>query len=319
MLDQYGREINYLRISLTDRCNLRCRYCRPESSGKLPHDEILTYEEILEICQAAGELGINRFKVTGGEPLLRRDCLSFLRKLKQLAGQGKVTLTTNGTLLPALWQELAALELDGINISLDTLDRQRYAQISGADLLPEAVRAIKLACSSGMKVKLNCVPLADMTASELLRLAAFAQEQQVPLRFIELMPLQCNTAMRGLPGGRVRAILAAAGWQLRPDTNVYGSGPAVYYQFAGGKAPVGFIEPLHGKFCSRCNRIRLTATGYLKTCLYGDSGVDLKKLLRSGADKASLRQAVLQAIKEKPRGHNFEHLPAGFSMNEIGG
>lgn len=319
MRDQYGREINYLRISLTDRCNLRCLYCRPENDVQLPHSEILTYEEILKVCRAAAALGVTRFKVTGGEPLLRRDCLFFLAELVQLAGQGKVTLTTNGTLLAAALPELLRLGIGGINISLDTVNRQRYAQITGADRLDEVISAVKAACDAGVKVKLNCVPLADMPADDILALVDFAQELQVPLRFIELMPLSCNAALHGFSGSAVREILAAAARELCPDKNIYGSGPAVYYRFSGAKAPIGFIEPLHGKFCSRCNRIRLTAAGYLKTCLYSSSGADLKQLLRSGADEKALQQALRQAVSFKPQGHDFEHLPAAFNMNEIGG
>lgn len=318
MRDQYGREINYLRISLTDRCNLRCCYCRPEVTQQLDHSEILTYEEILAVCRAAASLGIRRFKVTGGEPLLRRDCVFFLRKLKQLAGCGKVTLTTNGILLPEVLPELVRLGMDGINISLDTLDRQRYVQITGADRLDEVISAVSQACAAGIKVKLNCVPLQDTSEAELLELVTFAQKLQVPLRFIELMPLSCNNAVQGLSGSEIRSRLTAAGFTLTPDKTIYGGGPAVYYRL-DGKTPVGFIEPLHGKFCSCCNRIRLTAAGYLKTCLYGHSGVDLRELLRSGADAAVLRQALVQAVSQKPRGHDFEHAPAAFTMNEIGG
>lgn len=318
MRDQYGREINYLRISLTDRCNLRCCYCRPEIARQLAHSEILTYEEILTVCRAAAALGVRRFKVTGGEPLLRRDCVFFLRRLKQLAGCSKVTLTTNGILLPAVVPELVKMGLDGINISLDTLDRQRYAQITGADRLAEVLQAIRQACAAGIKVKLNCVPLQDMSETELLHLVVFAHRLQVPLRFIELMPLSCNNAVQGLGGSQIRSRLTAAGFTLTPDKNIYGSGPAVYYRL-DDKIVVGFIEPLHGKFCSCCNRIRLTATGYLKTCLYGHSGVDLRELLRSGADDIKLQQAILQAVRQKPLGHDFEHVPAAFTMNEIGG
>lgn len=319
MRDQYGREINYLRISLTDRCNLRCCYCRPEIARQLAHSEILTYEEILTVCKAVAALGVQRFKVTGGEPLLRRDCVFFLHQLKLLAERGKVTLTTNGILLPAVVPELVKMGLDGINISLDTLDRQRYAQITGADRLAEVLQAIRQACAAGIKVKLNCVPLQDMTFAELLELVAFAQNLQVPLRFIELMPLSCNNAVEGLAGSEIRSRLTAAGFTLTPDKNIYGGGPAVYYQLENRKAPIGFIEPLHGKFCACCNRIRLTATGYLKTCLYGHSGVDLRELLRSGADDTKLQQAIVQAVRQKPLGHDFEHAPAAFTMNEIGG
>lgn len=319
MRDQYGREINYLRISLTDRCNLRCCYCRPEITKQLKHSDVLTYEEILTVCQAAIKLGVNCFKVTGGEPLLRRDCVFFLRRLKEQAENGKVTLTTNGILLPDVLDDLVRMKLDGINISLDTLNRQRYAEITGADKLDEVTDAVRQACAAGIKVKLNCVPLQDMSQVELLELVAFAQKLQVPLRFIELMPLSCNNAVQGLSGSEIRNMLAKAGFQLQPDKNTYGNGPAVYYQLDKGIAPIGFIEPLHGKFCCCCNRIRLTAAGYLKTCLYSSSGTDLRELLRSGADDAKLQQAILQAISQKPLGHDFEHIPAAFNMNEIGG
>lgn len=319
MRDGFGRTINYMRISLTDRCNLRCCYCRSERQQLLPHSAILTYEEILKICQIAVELGIRRFRVTGGEPLVRRDCIKFLRLLKNLPGAEQVSLTTNGTLLHSSLSELQQLGLDSINISMDTLDRQRYAQLTGADLLPEVLSSVQAARKNGLKVKINCVPLDTMSEQDLLAMTDFAAKLQIPIRFIELMPLGCNQSLQGLSGETVRSILAKHGRQLLPDQGKYGSGPAVYYRETETNALIGFIQPLHGKFCAACNRVRLTATGFLKTCLYSDQGLNLRRLLRSGKDENFLRQEMLRVIKDKPDEHHFLQAPAAFTMNEIGG
>ena len=318
MKDQYKRNIDYLRISLTDRCNLHCRYCQPEVACHVPHEQILRYEELLRICRAAVRVGISKFKITGGEPLVRKGCAAFIRELKRLEGVAQVTLTTNGTLLPQLLPELAAAGLDSMNISLDTTDAQQYRELTGGDI--ETVFAgLAAARTAGVPFKLNCVPLAGLGFEGVRQLLDLAEAYQAPLRFIELMPLTCNGSLQGISGSALRRLWEQHGLQVTRDEQVYGNGPASYYRLSGCSVPIGFIEPIHNRFCNTCNRVRLTSVGFLKTCLYSAEGIDLAALLRSGADEEELEQALQQTIWQKPWGHKFDVTPAQFNMSQIGG
>lgn len=317
MQDQYGRKINYLRISITDRCNLSCIYCRPETALKYRHADILTYEEILTVCKACTKLGITNFKITGGEPSVRKGWLDFVRRLQQLPGVESVSLTTNGLDLAEYLQALADMKISGINISLDTVNEAEYERITGSDRLRQVQENIAEAVRLGLNVKLNCVPLADAGAEKISALIKYADALQVPLRFIELMPLACNQQLQGISGEKLREILNDRGIFLTKSTRAYGNGPAVYYETDNLSIPIGFIEPLHGKFCHTCNRVRLTSTGFLKTCLYSSTGADLKAVLRSG--EGQLTEIIRQTVYHKPQSHQFENRPAVFQMNEIGG
>ena len=318
MYDQYNRKIDYLRISLTDRCNLHCRYCRPEVSEHVPHNEILRYEELLRICRAALQLGICKFKITGGEPLLRKGCSDFIANLKQTDGVEQVTLTTNGTLLAQQLPELIKAGADSINVSLDTLDAAYYKELTGGSL-GSVLQALQELQAAGIPFKLNCVPLAETGLSDIMQLLKLAHRYNAPLRFIELMPLECNTDLRGLSGSEIRSLLEQAGLQLQRDAQHYGNGPASYWLISGYKMPVGFIEPLHNKFCAVCNRVRLTSVGMLKPCLYSNEGMNLKRMLRDGASDADLVKAMQEIIYAKPAGHSFEVEAASFNMSQIGG
>ncbi len=318
MLDQYNRKIDYLRISVTDRCNLHCAYCQPQQTAFVPHAEILRYEEILHICQLAVQLGVNKFKITGGEPLLRRDCCDFISKLKQTEGVEQVTLTTNGTLLSQFLPQLVAAGVDCVNVSLDTLDADDYARLTGGRL-QEVLQGLDALAGSGLRCKLNCVPLADMGVGQLLTLLKLAHRYGAPLRFIELMPLACNNTLAGISGREIRSQLQQAGLVLQRDGARYGNGPAVYWHVAGYRMPVGFIESIHNKFCSSCNRVRLTSVGLLQPCLYSDCGLSLKRMLRDGLGDDMLLAAMCETIVAKPSGHQFDTSPARFSMNQIGG
>lgn len=318
MLDQYNRKIDYLRISVTDRCNLRCTYCQPQQAAFVPHTEILRYEEILRICQLAVQLGISKFKITGGEPLVRRECCDFITRLKRLEGVEQVTLTTNGTLLAQFLPQLVAAGVDCVNVSLDTVDAAAYAHLTGGRV-QDVLQSLDALAASGLRFKLNCVPLADMGLQQLLALLRLAHRYGAPLRFIELMPLACNEALQGLSGSDIRRELSQTGIVLTPDATHYGNGPATYWRIGGYSMPVGFIEPLHNKFCGCCNRIRLTSVGLLKPCLYSDCGLSLKRMLRDGLGDDVLLAAMRESIAGKPLGHQFENNPACFSMNQIGG
>ena len=318
MYDQYNRKIDYLRISLTDRCNLHCRYCRPEVSEHVPHNEILRYEELLRICRAALQLGIRKFKITGGEPLLRKGSSDFIASLKQLDGVEQVTLTTNGTLLAQQLPALIEAGVDSINVSLDTLDAAYYTELTGGSL-DSVLQSLQELQIAGIPFKLNCVPLAEAGLSDIMQLLKLAHRYNAPLRFIELMPLECNTDLRGLSGSEIRSLLEQAGLQLQRDAQRYGNGPASYWRIGGYKMPVGFIEPLHNKFCAVCNRVRLTSVGMLKPCLYSSEGMNLKRLLRDGGSDTDLLQAMQEIIFVKPEGHSFDVEAAHFNMSQIGG
>ena len=341
MFDRYGRSINYMRISLTDRCNLRCVYCRPDNARMLEHSDVLRYEELLDVAKCAVSLGINRFKITGGEPLLRKGSVDFIARLKALEGVEQVTLTTNGMLLEQYMPKLLYCGIDGINISLDTLDNNLYEQITGGGNLEIALHGIKNTIAAGIKCKLNCVALRILHEKDIINLVEFAHGLRVPLRFIELMPLACNNKLHSYNGNEIRSLLEEVGYKLEKVNIILGNGPAAYYEATknGEKQIIGFIEPLHGKFCGSCNRVRLTSTGQLKPCLYSHSTLDLRQLLRSSVSKGfknkleqddkekkcsvnienELVAALQKAIHAKPMGHHFEDSPAGFSMNEIGG
>lgn len=325
MLDQYGRSIDYLRISVTDRCNLRCRYCMPEPVDAVQHADILRYEEILRICRAAIELGITKFKVTGGEPLVRAGCTEFIAELKKQPGTQQVTLTTNGLLLGKNLDALAAAGLDGINISLDSLNAERYTRISGhpegGELLKRIMQAVEDACAMGLRTKLNAV-LLEETEEDAPELAAIAEELPVDVRFIELMPIGFGTAMRRVSPDDILSALRKRWPDLAPTDERRGNGPAHYYKSDLLLGRIGFIDAVSHKFCAECNRVRLTSTGQLKPCLcYADSA-DLRTLIRGGCTDDELREALKISIYNKPRAHCFDTGAAvteRHAMSQIGG
>lgn len=329
MIDNFQREINYMRISVTDRCNLHCKYCRPEVAEYVQHEKILRYEEILRIAKCAVNLGITRFKITGGEPLLRKNVVSFIAQLKAMPKVEQVTLTTNGTFLERYIPDLVQAGVDGVNISLDTLDEICYQNLTGGRL-KQVLGSIACAVQAGIKCKLNCVPLKGLTnqtarteKNYFLDLVKYAGDLQIPLRFIELMPLNCNSGCISFTGLEIKQILQEADYSLAVTQHKYGNGPAQYYlardTLSGKQSVMGFIEPMHAKFCASCNRIRLTSTGQLKNCLYSPPVCDLRKLLREEACDDELMQALMQAVAAKPLGHTFNKRPGVFAMNEIGG
>ncbi len=318
MYDQFQRKIDYLRISLTDRCNLHCKYCQPDVTQHVAHEEILRYEEIMRVAKAAVALGISKFKITGGEPLLRKGCTQFIAQLKALDGVAQVTLTTNATLVPQFLPELKAARIDCVNVSLDTADGASFKKLTGGDVkcVLQALAALK---SAQIPFKINCVPLRGMGEANILQLLKLADSYQAPLRFIELMPLACNGDLQGVSGEEIRNFLERQGFTVTRDKHTYGNGPASYYRVRGFNIPVGFIEPLHNKFCAACNRVRLTSVGLFKPCLYSSIGLDVRSLMRSGASDAALREAMRAVIFAKPLGHKFEEKPAMFNMSAIGG
>lgn len=325
MEDQYGRSIDYMRISITDRCNLRCRYCMPEGIELVPMERILTFEEIEQICSAAAEIGISKLKITGGEPLVRLGCPALIRSLKQIPGIEQVTMTTNGVLLSKYLDELVEGGLDAANISLDTLDAGVYREITGRDELDAVLQSIEAAVKSGLKVKINSVLQKGSNDREWKALIQFTEKYPVDVRFIEMMPIGYGKKFETVYNEDLLKQLYAEYPQTVPDGNIHGNGPAVYYKLPDAKGSIGFISAMHGKFCAQCNRLRLTSQGLLKPCLCYEDHVDLTGILKESSYdevKPRLREALLSAVRMKPEGHKFDDLDEVTEhrrMVEIGG
>ena len=322
MFDPTRREIHYLRLSVTDLCNLRCRYCMPDGVEKLEREAVLTYEEFLRLAALFAQCGIDTVRVTGGEPLVRKNVAQLVAGLKAIPGIRKVTMTTNGILLAQQLPALLAAGLDSVNISLDTLRPEVFRQITARDEFAAVQAGLQAALESGIPVKLNCVPQAGVNEGELEDLAALAENRPLQVRFIEMMPIGYGAAMPCISGPELRQRFARRWPELQPLTEAaFGDGPAVYYTVPGWQGSIGFIAAVHGKFCASCNRVRLTSQGFLRPCLASEAGCDLRALLRSGADDTQLLAAIRETIWAKPREHHFEDssMPATRGMYRIGG
>ena len=324
MLDQFGRNIRYLRVSVTDRCNLRCRYCMPEEGvAWVDHSAILTYEQIVRLVHLAASLGVEKVRLTGGEPLVRKGLAGLVRELKAIGGIRTVSLTTNGVLLAEQLPGLLEAGLDGVNLSLDTLDRAQFAALTRRNALPAAMAGLEAALAApGLTVKVNCVPSGG-NDDQLVPLAALARDRDLSVRFIELMPIGLGNTLTRRSEEEVLSRLEAAFGPAQPCPSDALGGPSRNVTFPGFQGKVGFISAVSHRFCQSCNRVRLTATGFLKTCLQYDQGVDLKALLDAGAEDAALLEAMADAIHRKPASHHFggqrEAADEGRNMNQIGG
>lgn len=333
MNDLMGRTVDYLRISVTDRCNLRCRYCMPpEGVSDIGHREILRYDEILVIVKTMAQLGIKKIKVTGGEPLVRRGTEELIRELAAVEGIEEVTLTTNGVMLEERLPALIQAGIRNINISLDTLDRERYKALAGADML-EKVRGAVSACLADerIRLKINCISLADTPKEDFISLARIAEKNCADVRFIEVMPIGMGKTQSGISADTLFEMLEESFGKGRKVCERRGNGPAEYFEFEGFKGKIGFISAVSHRFCTECNRIRLTADGILKPCLASEYGVNLKALLRNGAgsDGAGgdrLAEHIRQAIEGKAEGHCFnacgkpqDRVQGERLMSQIGG
>ncbi len=308
MKDQYGRQINYMRVSVTDRCNLRCIYCMPEEGIKqVSHQDILTYDEIVQIVKAAAAVGITRIKLTGGEPLVRKNLAGLVEALRAVPGIEEVTVTTNGILLKEQIGKLAKAGISAVNISVDSLDPDMYASIARKDALAAVLEGMEAAVSCpGLKVKINCVPLKGLNEEEWVRLAQIARERPIDVRFIEMMPMGLG---RDFQGSSQKEVLERLRETFGPEQYLggnFGNGPATYVHFNGFAGKIGFISALSHKFCSECNRIRMTAEGFLKPCLQYASGEDLREMIRNGASEEELIRAINRTIYYKPACHHFE-------------
>ena len=285
MRDNYGRTIEYLRISVTDRCNLRCIHCMPEGGVDLMrHEDILSYEEIAAVAAEAAKLGVRKIRLTGGEPLVRPHLHRLVALLKKIPGIETVVLTTNAVLLKDQLPDLLAAGLDGVNISLNAMDRASYRAFTGRDLFDPAREGLLAALDAPqLRVKVNCVPTAGRE-DQLLKLATIARDTRASVRFIELMPIGMGAALQGIAKK---------------------AGPAEYVRFYGFQSDIGFISAVSHRFCDDCNRIRLTADGKLKSCLAFPAGEDIRKILRGEGKEQELREAIVNCIQNKPEHHLF--------------
>jgi len=306
MVDQYSRNIDYLRISVTDRCNLRCVYCMPEEGVEsIPHSEILTYEEILRVVKAAVANGIVKIKITGGEPLVRRDIGELIRQIKRVCGIQTVTMTTNGVLFGEFGAELAAAGLDDVNFSLDCLDADTFHKLTRVDAFSKVLKAVELSLLLGLRTKINCVPIGEYNSANLNTMAGLAKRYPLDVRFIELMPIGLGKQFSPVDSRQILKLLAQEFGEPKLSLAIHGNGPASYYDFPGFKGSIGFISALSHEFCEKCNRARLTAGGELKPCLCYNKSVELKPLLRSGISDDLLKKTIQKTIFDKPLHHNL--------------
>ena len=325
MQDGLGREIDYLRISVTDKCNLRCRYCMPPHGiTPLAHEEILTLEEIFRLVGIMEQLGIRKVRLTGGEPMVRKNLPWLVEQIHGLPGIREIAMTTNGTLFAPQAKVYREAGLTAVNISLDTLDPERFRCITGCDRADRAagvdsvLRAIDAALEQQLRVKINCVPCVEMNGEDIEGIAALAADRPVDVRFIELMPIGCGKNYTGISSEEIlRRLEQLFGKAIAFSEKVnMATGPAEYYQFPGFSGRIGFISPISHKFCRECNRVRLTCEGRLKLCLHYDRGLELKPLLRSGASDEEIGRQIINALKEKPSEHHFRERAAGGGLTD---
>jgi cyclic pyranopterin phosphate synthase len=320
MQDRYGHRISYLRVSITDRCNERCTYCMPQELQEwLPRDEILTFEETLRLIRIAAELGVSKVRITGGEPLTRRDVVDFIRRIPEIPGISSIGLSTNGTLLAreigpgkTMASALHAAGVKSLNVSLDTLDRGVYSQITGRDFHEHVLHGIDAAIAAGCEqIKLNTVLMRGRNEDQLIPLIEFAAQRDLILRFIEMMPVSTTEVLDDrnfIPIREAKRIIESCYGALIPETEFRTNGPATYYQIAGRRQRIGFIGAMTNfHFCEGCNKLRLTCDGKLRPCLGSYLEFDIMKPLRAGASDVELKQFFLDVVDRKPEQHDFRN------------
>jgi len=324
--DGFCRAITYLRVSVTDRCNLRCIYCMPpEGVPPIPHEHVLRYEEIVRVAEAAIDLGMSKVRLTGGEPLVRADLPRLVGMLAGLPGLEDLSMTTNGILLGRFAADLRQAGLNRVNVSLDTLDPEKYRRITRRGELSQVLEGIETARRVGLlPLKINAVILRGVNDDEILRFAELTQEADWNVRFIEVMPFE-HESLNGpevyVSAAEMQTRIESSLGRLIPIRGVKGNGPSRYYQLPGAKGTLGFISPVSEHFCAQCNRMRLTADGHLRPCLLSDLELDLRPALRRGASRTELRDLLAQAIRAKPKEHHLatECSLHDRSMSQIGG
>ena len=329
LADSHGRKVNYLRLSVTDRCNLRCIYCAPENPQFIPHDDVLRYEEMAKLISMSRRLGVEKVRLTGGEPLVRKGFTDFVRTVLDLDPELDLRITTNGTLLPRHAEELYAAGIRNVNVSLDTLDRDAFSRITGRDLLPSVLEGIDLCMDLGMRVKINAVAMPTLNREQMPAFLEYIRKRPIDLRFIERMPVGSADRMGREPLWPAADILAEAARfvELSPvSVSRPTSGPARIHTIAGHAGRLGIIAAVSQHFCKTCNRLRITSDGNLRTCLYSDKQYRLRGILRH--EKLGLDQAVKVmrlAGAAKPQGHLLlaaregEEAVCRTAMHSIGG
>ena len=318
MKDQFGRKINYLRISVTDLCNLRCIYCMPkEGIPKIQHEDILSVEEIEEIVKVFVKLGVNKIRLTGGEPLVRKGILDIVERIGKLEGIRDFAMTTNGLLLKEYAKDLRALGLKRVNISLDTLDDKKYSSITRIGSLQRVMKGIEAAKEVGLTpIKINTVLVGGFNDDEIEDLVRLTEKEEIDVRFIELMPIGEAIKLKADHFLSNEIVLQRVPSLIKIDGEDPSS-PAVYYKLPNGKGKVGLINPVSCKFCKNCNRVRLTSQGKLKLCLHSDVEIDLREALRRGQ---AIEKIIMDAISKKPESHNLEDgVYVSKKMYQIGG
>ena len=328
LIDSFGREINYLRVSITDRCNMRCIYCMPpEGILRRPHSEILSFEEIHRIVNVAVRLGISKVRITGGEPLVRKDIALLIKNLKRINGLNEIALTTNGVYLKEQALSLKEAGLDRINISLDSLLPEKFLEITRGGSLDMVLEGVEAALSAGLyPVKINVMLLRGFNDSEIISFAGLTRSRPVHVRFIEYMPTHLGGySYKELffSSLEAMAILDSLG-ELMPIENNRGVSVAKSFRIKGFHGTIGFISPVSENFCSSCNKLRLTSDGCLRSCLHSSKSMGLKAAIRNGASDNDLAVLIREAVDSKPRSHNLGAEPVGafsehFSMCQIGG
>ncbi len=327
LIDQYGRRLTYLRLSVTDRCNLRCIYCTPQQTFSwIPHHAVLRYEEILTIAKVLGGMGLRKIRLTGGEPLVRYGILKLAEGLVRTPGIKEVCLTTNGVLLPDLASELHSAGVRHINISLDTLDPVLFASITGRDLFHQVWDGILAAIDQGFDpIKLNAVIMKGINDHEIERLAALSTKYAIQVRFIEFMPIGSDSRWsedRLIPCDEIKKRIESAHGALKKRESGPDAGPATIYSLEDAPGTIGFISPLSNHFCASCNRLRLTADGRLRLCLFSDHEINVKKALRQGISLKELESFFRRAVQMKPKGYRTMekgHPACRRTMFSIGG
>lgn len=326
MLDTHNRSVNYLRVSVTDRCNFRCVYCMPPNGKEwLNHADILTYEELLRLITIFSREGITKIRLTGGEPLIRKGIVSFVQAITDMNTIDDLSLTTNGSLLPPMAHDLKAAGLNRVNISLDTVNPASFARLTTCGRLDDTLRGIESALEAGLTpLKLNVVLTEALRESDLAYFIEQVYQHPLAVRFIEYMPIGGSGIGSGPDIARVKKLLSVAGRGiLNPVDNIRGNGPARYYKLPRARGTFGFITPISNHFCGECNRMRLTADGKLRPCLLSNVEFDVKTPLRSGVSDTELAMIFHEAIKAKPEGHTLCRA-SGYpafqrSMSQIGG
>lgn len=327
LVDTYGRVHTDLRISVTDRCNIRCSYCMPAGSVKFqPRGEILSFEEIERFVRVAAGLGIRKLRLTGGEPLLRNDLPRLVEMLAAVPGVDQLAMTSNGVLLGPHAARLKAAGLERLNISLDTLNREKFRQITGRDELPRVLEGIAAALRAGFQqIKLNSLAIRGLTDDEIVPLALFARQHGLQLRFIEFMPLDAQrqwSSERVLPGEEILGVLRRAIGPLEPVGADGPRAPALEYRFLDGGGQIGLVQSITKPFCEHCNRLRLTADGKLRNCLFSTPPWDARAILRAGGSERELARLIRAAVTAKKKAHGTddgEFVPSDRPMHQIGG